>query len=176
MADEPQANATQADAEATPQAGTESQHQPETTRADAPTNDGGLSREEARKLRNEASSLRKRLKDLEDAQLSESEKLKRDFEATAAERDELRQTLRSMRAEAAARDAGAVYPDLVAGRIDPEAIDDPKALSRAMTDLKAQYPSLFRSQNGSVDAGARGDVVATRDMNQLIRRAAGHSV
>jgi DNA-binding Lrp family transcriptional regulator len=117
--------------------------------------------EAARKLRREANALRKRVEELEREKLSETERLQRDFEATTTERDTLRETLRAMRAEAATRDAGAIYPDLVAARIPAEALDDPEALTAAMKDLKATYPNMFRNANGSADGGAGQGGMAT---------------
>lgn len=128
--------------------------------------------EAARKLRREAQQLRKRVEELERERLSETERLQKDYEETKAALEARTAELRLIRAEAATRDAGAIYPDLVASRLPDEAIDDPKALAAAIKDLKATYPNMFRSANGSADGGAGQQGQAKEQgttLNDLIR-------
>ena len=159
--------------EVTPPAG----ETPAPSNADGETPDEPFDPDRAKaliaKLRQEAKDaarLSKRVKELEGEKLSETEKLQREYEDTKAALEAKTAELRLIRAEAATRDAGAIYPDLVADRIPAEAMDDPKALAAAVKDLKAKYPTLFRNANGSADGGAgQNGVQPAPNMNDLIR-------
>ena len=168
MSDTPQAEATQADAQATAQAATD----------DTPAV-ASISLDEAKKLRSEAASLRQRLKAFEkaeqerqQAELTESQRLKQLLQ----ERDDLlsqvQQELRSLKAQRIAADAGALYPDLIAEKLSDEALNGDKAArEKEIARLRRDYPGLFRQ--GSADGGATGRAVESSDMNALLRRAAG---
>ena len=55
----------------------------------------------------------------------------------------------------AARQAGAIYPQLIAERIPEGILDNPPKLREAVTELRQQYPGLFHQ--GSSDGGAGGE-------------------
>lgn len=173
-----QADATQADADSQSQADTSS---------DSPAEQETISLDEARKLRSEASGLRKRLKDAEtkaqaavDAGRTDEEKRQAalkaaDDRATAAE-----QRLRDANARSAVTDAAtkanatstrAVYALI---RSDLEFDDDgePTNVSALISQAKKEEPSLFRAAAGSGDGGARGESGAAgngNDLNALLR-------
>lgn len=151
----------------------EDQSQADDPRPDPTPAVESMSLEEARKLRSESASLRKRLKALEDEKLSETERLKRDHEAITAERDQLRTEARQLRAVSTAQAAGAKYPQAVARLLAESAYEDEKTLGRAITDLRRDYPDLFFRQNGSADAGEGRQALPTDDMNARLRRATG---
>lgn len=134
-----------------------------------------MSLEEAKKLRAEANSLRKRLKAIEDEKLSETERIKRDHETALAERDEARKELRQLRAQDAAAKAGARSARAVAALIPPDALDDGRSLRAALETLRKEEPDLFFDRNGSADGGQGRQAPAGDDMNLVIRRAAGRA-
>jgi chromosome segregation ATPase len=168
MSDNPQADATPADADATPQAGTD----------DAPAVES-ISLDEAKKLRSEAASLRKRLAafekaeaDRKSAELSEVERIKQELDARDTDLTTARQELRNLKAQALASRAGALYPDLVADKLSDEALNGDKAAQdKELTRLRKDYPQLFRG--GSADGGAGRESDPPGDMNALVRRLAG---
>ena len=125
-------------------------------------------REEAR----DARKLKSRVDELERERLSEAERLQRDYETAVAERDEARKQLAAYRTEAIARDAGAIYPDLVAAKLPVDVLDDERGLRRELDKLRAAYPNLFTKQNGSVDGGVTGAPVAGMSLNDAIRELA----
>jgi len=133
-----------------------------------------ISSEAARKLRSEAQSLRARLREMENTQLTETEKLKRDLAETQQERDSLKTERQALRAQGAARDAGAIYPDLVATKIPDEALGNARALKAAIDDLREAYPDMFRAPHGSGDGAAgRRSAPVQGDMNKELLRAFG---
>jgi hypothetical protein len=160
--------------------GAESSSQPES-----------ISLEEARKLRSESASLRKRLKAFEDA-----EKQRLDADKSAEERateriaqlesslEQERGARRSMvtqvMAVAAARKLGFRDPDLAPRLIangDVEFTDDgqPKNVERLLGDLAKEHPHLI---GGTTDygGGPRGAPPnAGVDMNERIRRSVGRA-
>lgn len=126
-----------------------------------------ISLDEAKKLRSEAKSLRARLaaaeqkvSGFEAASLSESEKLQKQIAELNGERDTLKTAMRQAKAQAAVAAAGAEYPDLVASKIPDDVLDgdDPKAVTKAIDELRKQYPNLFKSPTGRIDGGDRGGV------------------
>lgn len=114
-----------------------------------------------------------RLAEMEKSQLSEKERLERELSETKARESALASQVRLHQAQSAAAKAGALYPDLVAAKIPPEAIGNEKQLDAAIADLKKQYPALFGRGGGSADGGAGGNTPAGGGMNQFIRLAAG---
>lgn len=173
MADQDSADGTQAEPQEQPQAGN-----PNTT---PQAGEEAISLEEARKLRREAQSLRKRLETYESEKLSATEKLNKrnqELETQLAgllqERQE--RTVRESVAAAAGK-AGALYPDTLYRLIEPEKIELDEAgrvrnVTALVNELRQNYPALFRAVN--VDAGAGGrQQVNGLDMNTLIRQAAG---
>jgi len=130
------------------------------------------------KVQREAQNLRQRLKALEDAALSDSEKI-------AKELDELKTTMstkdaevRSLRVEVLAARAGIVDPEAAAKLLDWEALgddaDNPKKLEAALKQLVKDKPYLAGTAPGGSDGGAGdGSGAEILDMNAAIRRAAG---
>lgn len=123
--------------------------------------------ETIRKQREQERALKGRLKELEqakakldqieDAQRSETEKLAKRAEEAEARVQTMESELRVLKATRAAAAAGAVDPDLMADKIPAEALEDDRALKRALADLKERYPRQFTPQTGSVDAGQRAN-------------------
>lgn len=146
-----------------------------------------ISLEEARKLRSEANSLRKRLKDLEAAQskaeeakLSETERLTKraaDLERELADRDRAIQerTVLARTVEAAAR-LGFRNPELAYRLLDQAELDfgedgQPKNVEKLLRALLDKEPYLAKA-SGDFGGGNRGTTPnTTPDMNDLLRAA-----
>jgi len=129
---------------------------------------------EIRSVRGEAANYRKRLKDIEDSQLSETERLRAELKTAAEERDAHATELQRLRAETAAASAGALYPDLVAARISPDALGDKPATDKEIKRLRDAYPAMFRPLHGNGDgAGAGAPGGGPTDINAMLRRAVG---
>lgn len=181
------AEGTQAEPEAQPQAGTseaqaadEQEQQPES-----------ISLEEAKKLRSEAASLRKRLKAFEESEAKRSDAEKTEAQRAAdrlaaleaelnTERSARRALLVQSTAATAARKLGFRNPDLAQRLIsanDVEFGDDgtPTNIERLLGDAAKEFPDLV---SGTTDygGGPRGQAPgAGADMNKYIRRAAGRA-
>lgn len=166
-------------ASADPPAGEAHESQADTPGSPADAGDT-ISLDEARKLRREAATLRKREKDLvaelqqhREAGLSELEKAQRriaDLEAAQA------QAVDERKARAVERLlAGAQYPDLLLSKValaDIELTDDGAVRQgdRLVARLRDAYPALWAT--GSADGGAHGAASSAFDMNAYIRRQA----
>ena len=122
-----------------------------------------------RKLKHELRELTARLASIEDAQLSETERLKRDHAALLDAHTNAQADLRRLRAQSALAEAGAIYPDLVADRLPAKALEDRAALRDALATMKRAYPSLFRAARGAADGTDTGRPIAGDDMNALLR-------
>ena len=124
----------------------------------------------------EIGRLQRRIKQLEDAQLSDSERLSRDRDEAFAERDAARTELRQYRAQAVLANAGALHPALLVAELGDVDLADDKAVKAVLSDIRKAYPALFRAANGSADGGARGSAPERpeSDFNRLVRRAAGY--
>jgi hypothetical protein len=135
---------------------------------------------EAKKLRSEASGLRKRLKELEDAatakanaELSETQRAKKAAEDATAKLTQLEVTLRNERAARAVQAAAIklnLDPDLAAELVRPDALEydeagAPTNVEKALKLVVQRWPHLIRSATqapnvnaadgrGTVDAGA----------------------
>jgi hypothetical protein len=122
-----------------------------------------------KKLRGELKNLTKEHRDaiakltqIEDAQLSETERLQKQLADVAAERDRLageaRRSVVTVAIADAAAKAGAIRPDAIARLIDLENVEiaDGKAVNAAdlVKAVAADYPELFRSRPGTADAAA----------------------
>jgi len=182
MPDETTPVETQADS-TTPLAGTDASN-------DSPAESESISLDEARKLRAESQSLRKRLKGFEEAQakaaeseLTESQREKARADALEAERDEARQEAAAIRMDNAihvavsdaklnARDTRALSHLVDRNSLS---IEDGKVvgIEAELKRLKAEYPAQFYSS--TADGGARGDSAAVVDFNTEIRRKAGRA-
>lgn len=132
-------------------------------------------RAENAKHRRDAKALEARVAQFESEKLTEGEKLQKQLGELTAERDRLANEVRQSRAQGALAAAGAIYPELVAAKLPPEALDDAKALNAAVADLKRSYPTLFRATAGSADGAAGQSSGTVVDMNAAIRRAAGRA-
>lgn len=140
---------------------------------DAPAeHDEPISLEAARKLRSENRNLRDRLKEFEDANKSEFQRLQESLESIKVERDAALTELRQLRAQAALAEAGALHPELLTTRLPDDAYEDANAMAQAVATLRQSYPSLFRAPNGSADGAASGGSTEARDINALIRQLA----
>jgi hypothetical protein len=138
-----------------------------------------------KKVQRELDDLRAKVKENEDAKLSEGERLSgrvAELEAELAKRDDSLKTL-SLEREfgAAAAKAGALYPDDVSKLVDASKVerDDagkPTNLDALVEELKASRPALFgRSAPPSFDGGARTPAPGSGPgMEELLRGAAGH--
>ena len=157
---------------------------------DSPAESESISLDEAKKLRSEAQSLRKRLKTFEEAQakiaeaeLTESQREKQRADALEAERDEARREAASIRMDnaihVAVSDAKLNARDtrLLSQVVNRDAlsIEDGKVvgIEAELKRLKAEYPTQFYSS--TADGAAGGDSGAVVDFNTEIRRRAGRA-
>lgn len=174
MATDP--NATPADADDQPQAGTTSQ-------ADTPDTDAGdggsdqpttetISLEEAKKLRKELQQLRRERNDLakfkkerEDAEKTEADRLRDERAAFEAERqafaNERKQARTASAVEAAARKLGFRNPSKAFRLLDEDDLGieedgTPTKAEEALKALAAEEPYLIGGTNGSPTNPARG--------------------
>lgn len=138
-----------------------------------------------KKLRGELKSITKEYKEatakltqIEDAQLSEAERLQKQLAEVAAERDRLagearRSIVTAAIADAAAK-AGAIRPDAIAKLIDPATveIDNGKATNVAdlVKGIAADYPELFKTRPGTADAAAGKAAAPTSGWQDTLRR------
>jgi vacuolar-type H+-ATPase subunit I/STV1 len=133
-------------------------------------------RDERKAAEKELKELRAQVKQTEDAQLSETERLARQLEEVAAERDRLMLDAQTTQATssltAAATAAGAIRPDAVAQLAIGEWNDDTDAAALIGT-VRERFPELFRSSPGPADAGQGKGSTPPNSMTDLIRRAAG---
>lgn len=151
--------------------------------------DGGsddtLSAEDARKLRSEASALRKRLRDTEtkltkreQADLTEQQKAQVELEQRGERISKLESGNRSLRVQLAAAKVGVrtEATQAAAALLDWNSIEDPdddKQIERALKELVKQHSYLSAVSRG-VDGGAgRSERAGTNDMNSLLRQAVG---
>lgn len=114
----------------------------------------------------ELAEARTKLKELEDAKLSDSEKQANRIKELEAENARLQGTARATAVERAVRSeaskAGAIEPDAIAdllrGSNEAEFDKDGNVTNaKALVDAaKARYPRMFGARVGSVDAGAGG--------------------
>lgn len=171
MSDATQADASQSQADSTDD--TESQ-------ADST---GTISLDEAKKLRAEAASLRKRLRDAESKVQAAEDKDKTELQrAQDAIKDwerkhsEAQQRAREKAGRAlvfeAARTANAVSANavyaLVRDGLDYGDDDEPTNVDKLIADAKKAEPSLFRAAPGSGDGGKGGNGKDTSNPNDLM--------
>jgi hypothetical protein len=140
-------------------------------------------RKSEKELQGALAAANARLKEYEDAKLSEQDRATKRIAELESERDTLATTLQDINTrgaiERAASAAGAMYPDAVARVVDRSALvfgkdGDITNMDAVMADTLKRYPALF-GRNGSGDGGPRGDVggAGDGDMNATIRRLAG---
>lgn len=109
--------------------------------------------EYVKSLRSENASLRVKLKEVEDATLTEAQKLKKEHDDALAELQTLREKQRLSAIEAAAKKEGAKYEDLVAMKVPADT--KPEDYVTVVKAIRKDYPELFKYQDG--DGGKKGD-------------------
>lgn len=134
---------------------------------------------EFKKLKKDYAALDKRLKEIDDAELTEVDRLKKQLDEAQAERDEAMAKARQREVENVLREAGVIYPELAVDRLSDEALEDEDVLKSELSDLKKRYPAMFAT-NGSADGGEGGGrPKPVNDMNSRIltamRRGRGRS-
>jgi len=133
-------------------------------------------REERKTAEKELRDLRAQVKEIEDAKLSEAERLARQLEEVSAERDRLVRDAQTAQAAVAlttaAQQAGAIRPDAVAQLAIGQWNEDAKP-DELIGNVRSQFPELFRSSPGPADAGVGKGSPTPTSMSDLIRRAAG---
>lgn len=130
-------------------------------------------RKELAELRKAEARRRVADKQRTDAELTDAQRFKAQADDLATTNATLSRELRTLKAQAFARDAGAIYPDLVADKLSDEALSgDKQTRDREIDRLRKAYPSLFRVGTADGAVGREGPAAAG-DMNAAIRRAAG---
>lgn len=131
----------------------------------------------------ELAAAQARIRELEQANLTDAEKRDKRLAELEAERNTWeveRQTmiLRNAVWQEASK-AGALYPDLVVQAIPLSSVKfgkdgQPENVPAVVATARTNYPALFRVAAGSGDGGAgQGAAGAAPTMNDLIRRGAG---
>jgi hypothetical protein len=136
-------------------------------------------RKEKREAEKELKVLRSKVKDHEDAQLTEAQRLQQQLEEITADRDRLmleaRTALATTALTAAATKAQAIRSDAVVKLADAAALaEDGSNADELIADIRKTYPELFKASPGPADAGSGKGNAPTRDINALIRQALGH--
>lgn len=133
---------------------------------------------EIRELRKENAKHRAALKQFEDAQKTELERITGERDTYLSELETLRATIRDTQAESAfldaAQKANAVAPKTLfrAYKSDLEYDDDGAVTNLAAVIEKAQAdePTLFRQSTGSADGGRKGEATTDKlTMNDVLR-------
>jgi hypothetical protein len=126
-------------------------------------------RDEAAKARTELRTAAAELKKLQDAQLSDSEKLQARVKELEENTSKAEARARLAEAKAAAAEAGAQNATAVAKLLEPD-----EDIDKGVARIKKEVPALFTKQTGSADGGAGGGTPRTGpSMNDFIRRSAG---
>lgn len=173
MSDNPTADATPVDADSPSQVDTHSDTPAESLNPKELLDNLRKKNSEAEGLRRQLRKYEQAEKDKQQSEMTESQRYKAQLEELTGAHSTALQELRSLKAQGIARDAGALYPDLVADKLSDEALSgDRAAREKEVERLRKQYPGLFRT--GSADGGAKGETQAG-DMNQMLRRAAGRT-
>lgn len=144
------------------------------------TNDAKtFSEEYVKTLRDEAAGHRTKLREVEaerdklkTASLSEEERKQAELDGAKAKLQEAEGREMIYKVQLAAAKNGALDPEVVGRMVDPKT----ENAEKAVLELKAKYPSLFRNSggsNGSADGGKDGKSGSTFNMNEHIRKAAG---
>lgn len=135
-------------------------------------------RSENRQLAREHRDALAKLTAIEDAQLSETERLQRQLADVAAERDRLatearRSVVTAAIADAAAK-AGAIRPDAIARLIDLDTVEiadgRPTNAADLVKHLQSEYPELFKTRPGTADAGAGRTSLSAMSWADTLRR------
>ena len=145
---------------------------------------GSVSPEEARKLRSElrrargdAAKYREQLREREDADLTETQKVTRDLETERAKSSQLETRVRELEVAVASAKLG-VRPeaaDVVSSLIDWTEVDasDPDDVTKAIKAVLKSKPFLASNVDGLDGGRGRGTGAQTRSPSDIIRRAAG---
>lgn len=126
-----------------------------------------------------------RIRELEQANLSDAERRDRrlselEAERTTWETERQAMILRNTVWQEATK-AGAMYPDLVVQAVNPASVKwakdgQPENVAEVVAKARTDYPALFRVAQGSADGGAgQGAPAGGATMNDLIRRGAGRA-
>lgn len=138
------------------------------------------SKEQAKRI----AELEAKLKEHDDAKLSETEKLQAQLSALEAEKAtwerERREFVVRQAITTAATTAGALYPDALWKLVDFASLEfsddgQPTNADKTVEEVKERYPALFGSSKpGSADGGPRGGATGgdKPNMNDLLRAAA----
>lgn len=139
-------------------------------------------RAEAAKHRKEASEAKARASELENASLSEAEKLKKEAEdgrklAESATGKLRAANLRDALAEKGFSGTQAKAVAKLLSDVDYDADDEPKNLDARLEAAAKEYGDIAKAGGArtSFDGGARSTSDAPQDMNARIRRAAGRT-
>lgn len=175
MPEETTANDTQAESAATSQEDTTSTAgNAETTEGQEPESKQYSAayveelRKEAAQNRIKAKKAEDALKQRQDADLSETERMqKRLAELEEAEKGwatEKQTILLTQAVTSEATKAGAKYPDLIIRSLDRNSVEfdndgNPTNLGKVIGALRTDYPDLFRSTTGSADGGATNALI-----------------
>lgn len=133
-------------------------------------------KEAAKKADRDLKAAQAKIKEFEDADKSDLEKLQSAREELKAERDAAVAEARNARALVALSQAGATHPDLLVGKIPADAFEDDAELAKAVAALKRKgaYPELFRATSGDAGGGETGNKVGAKaDMDAIIRERLG---
>jgi hypothetical protein len=184
--------ATPADATGATPGGNEGATPEPTGATPAESDDLGAKLEAARREaiaeRKERQALAAKVKEYEDAKLTEAEKSSKRIAELEASNSTLEATLADLRSRdalvAAASKAGALYPDAVARMADRSKLEHDgdgavKNADAVVAELLKSYPAMF-GRNGSADGGPQGRTSGdggiggdAADMNRAIREKAG---
>jgi|GEM_PF-4325771 len=171
-------NATEADStQAAPAAESQADTSESTQAVEASGSDAlpDWAQKELKALRKENETRRRAEKQRQESEMSDVQRTKAQLDELLTAHNTALGELRGLKAQGVARDAGAIYPDLVADRLSDDALTgDKQTRDRELDRIRKQYPSLFRS--GSADGGAGRDAPQRpTTMNDLIRQTANKS-
>lgn len=136
---------------------------------------------QAAEARTALATANKRLKEIDDANLSELDKEKQRAEAAEARANELekrvtdtnRREVLTAAVKGICLDPAWFAEKVTAAELPFDAATgkpDEKLLTAKIAQLRGQYPGLFKAADGAADAGAQGDgTKARKDMNALMR-------
>jgi hypothetical protein len=136
-------------------------------------------RAEAAKHRKDAADAKKRAQELENASLSETEKLKKEAEDGRTLAESATGKLRTVNLRDALAEKGfagtraKAVARLLSG-VEYDDQDEPKNLDARLKAAEAEYGDIAKATgSGGFDGGVRGGAGKPQDMNAAIRRAAG---
>lgn len=135
-------------------------------------------RQEAAKYRTERNALQKKIDELEGAGKSEVQKLTDNVTKLTQEKDSLVERVRLLTVENVAGRVG-IAPEAradAAALLPSDAVDDwsdTSQVEKALKKLVQEKPYLAGSVRDGADGGTGGNRDGTKDMNTLLRQAAG---